>query len=340
MKDYYSILGVSPNSSEKEIKSAYRKLSLKFHPDKNNGDKFFEEKFIELNEAYQVIGNSEKRQEYDRTKDSSSKPFESNKNIRPSITLFEVDSMNKSVGEYLIVKWIVNNCDRVELTPVGIVKNTGHIRIKITENLGENIVLKLKAWNNGKYVHRIHKIEITRVSLQPHSYPLWIKITFSFLTVLLIYTLTLLPKIFTLKSELNQSVYYFSKADSLYDLGEIDSAIKLYRKGHYLNWKKEPFNLAICYLSLKDKYSLQYGLALLKGIDMNQSEFESLITLLPSELHSYVYRWELQSKRKINSQLIYKFNFTKLKKENILLYKQVSEKRKEYEKFINSNPNR
>ena len=65
MKDYFYILGVSPNASQEEIKSAYRKLSLKLHPDKNGGDKFSEDRFKEINEAYLILGNLEKRIQYD-----------------------------------------------------------------------------------------------------------------------------------------------------------------------------------------------------------------------------------------------------------------------------------
>lgn len=64
-KDFYSTLGVSKNSSEEEIKKAYKKLAFKYHPDRNKGDKKSEEKFKEINEAYQVIGDSEKRSQYD-----------------------------------------------------------------------------------------------------------------------------------------------------------------------------------------------------------------------------------------------------------------------------------
>lgn len=64
-KDYYSILGVDKNASEKEIKKAYRKLATKYHPDKNQGDKVAEEKFKEVNEAYQVLSDPEKRKKYD-----------------------------------------------------------------------------------------------------------------------------------------------------------------------------------------------------------------------------------------------------------------------------------
>lgn len=64
-RDYYNILGVKPDASEKEIKKAYRKLATQYHPDKNKGDKASEEKFKEISEAYQVLGNTEKRKQYD-----------------------------------------------------------------------------------------------------------------------------------------------------------------------------------------------------------------------------------------------------------------------------------
>ena len=64
-RDYYDVLGVSKNSSADQIKSAYRKLAVKYHPDKNKGDKASEEKFKEASEAYHVLSNSERKQNYD-----------------------------------------------------------------------------------------------------------------------------------------------------------------------------------------------------------------------------------------------------------------------------------
>ena len=64
-KDYYEVLGVDKNSSADQIKSAYRKLAVKYHPDKNKGDKSSEDKFKEASEAYHVLSNSERKQNYD-----------------------------------------------------------------------------------------------------------------------------------------------------------------------------------------------------------------------------------------------------------------------------------
>ncbi len=65
-RDYYEVLGVSRNADKEEIKKAYRKLALKYHPDRNPGDKEAEEKFKEAAEAYDVLSDDEKRRKYDQ----------------------------------------------------------------------------------------------------------------------------------------------------------------------------------------------------------------------------------------------------------------------------------
>ena len=65
-KDYYKVLGVSKNASQDEIKKAYRKLAVKYHPDKNRDNKVAEDKFKAVNEAHEVLGDPEKRKKYDQ----------------------------------------------------------------------------------------------------------------------------------------------------------------------------------------------------------------------------------------------------------------------------------
>ena len=65
-RDYYEVLGVSKGATDKEIKDAYRKLAIKYHPDRNPDNKAAEESFKEAAEAYDVLGNSEKKQKYDQ----------------------------------------------------------------------------------------------------------------------------------------------------------------------------------------------------------------------------------------------------------------------------------
>ncbi len=65
-KDYYELLGVKKNATEAELKKAYRELAKKYHPDKNKGNKDAENKFKEISEAYAVLSDKEKREQYDR----------------------------------------------------------------------------------------------------------------------------------------------------------------------------------------------------------------------------------------------------------------------------------
>lgn len=65
-RDYYEVLGVTRGAAEEDLKKAYRRLAVQFHPDRNPGDKQAEEKFKEINEAYQVLSDPERRVQYDR----------------------------------------------------------------------------------------------------------------------------------------------------------------------------------------------------------------------------------------------------------------------------------
>src|SRR5580698_9392593 len=65
-KDFYAVLGVSASATQDEIKKQYRKLAAKHHPDKNKGDPKSADRFKEISEAYQVLGNADKRKQYDQ----------------------------------------------------------------------------------------------------------------------------------------------------------------------------------------------------------------------------------------------------------------------------------
>src|ERR1041385_6202374 len=65
-KDYYAVLGVPASATQAEIKTQYRKLAAKHHPDKNASDPKAAERFKEISEAYQVLGDTEKRKQYDQ----------------------------------------------------------------------------------------------------------------------------------------------------------------------------------------------------------------------------------------------------------------------------------
>ena len=64
-KDPYAVLGVSKSATQDEVKKAYRKLAMQYHPDKNKGDKKAEAKFKEISAAYEILGDAKKRKEYD-----------------------------------------------------------------------------------------------------------------------------------------------------------------------------------------------------------------------------------------------------------------------------------
>jgi molecular chaperone DnaJ len=73
VKNYYEVLGISKTASADEIKKAYRNLAFKYHPDRNSGDKVAEEKFKEINEAYDVLSDEKKRADYDSFGTSNSR---------------------------------------------------------------------------------------------------------------------------------------------------------------------------------------------------------------------------------------------------------------------------
>lgn len=94
LKNYYYILGVSKTASQKEIKDAYRKLSVKFHPDKNEGDSFMSEMFKNINEAYTILSDSEKKSKFDYDLDEQEK--EAGKNYISQDELIQLNKLSEN----------------------------------------------------------------------------------------------------------------------------------------------------------------------------------------------------------------------------------------------------
>lgn len=134
MKDYYYILGVTPKASSDEIKKAYRKLSIKFHPDKNDGDSFFEERFKEIQEAYEILSNAARRTAYDHhfgnaTSNSNGNSYN---NFYPVIDTFTASITQIYDGDEVEFRWNVFNADNVQIDKVGSLPPKGSKKIRIS----------------------------------------------------------------------------------------------------------------------------------------------------------------------------------------------------------------
>ena len=127
--DYYATLEVTPQASDEEIKRAYRKLALKYHPDRNQGNKNAEEKIREINAAYEVLGDPETRKSYERLRfgghgrksDFGEEPTET---VNPGVIL---DAMEKKLweeGRLEIFRTLMQNLPRVKQELAGIRKAT------------------------------------------------------------------------------------------------------------------------------------------------------------------------------------------------------------------------
>jgi curved DNA-binding protein CbpA len=151
MKDYYYILGLKPSAATEDVKKAYRKLSLKFHPDKNDGDEFFTERFKEIQEAYSILIDSSKRQNYDNAKsrNTSTGYQNSGTNYTPEIEYFRTNKSSFEYDEEITFSWKIINADKATLKPFGAVPPIGQKIYRIKDFKNESLTFELLAENSS-----------------------------------------------------------------------------------------------------------------------------------------------------------------------------------------------
>ncbi len=166
MKDYYYILGLTKTSSTEEVKKAYRKLSLKFHPDKNGGDEFFTERFKEIQEAYETLIDTAKRKVYDEKDNSPSfKQNNNGYNFNPEIEYFKANKTAFEFEEAITFSWKTINADKVIIKPFGNLPPIGQKTYRIKDFKNPSMTFELIAENSN-----IGRQIKTSINLQNKTY--------------------------------------------------------------------------------------------------------------------------------------------------------------------------
>ena len=149
MKDYYYIIGINKSATAEEIKKAYRKLATKFHPDKNDGDEFFAERFKEIQEAYETLSDLTKRKVYDEKSNIKGSRGYSGGNFSPEIDYFKSNKQAFSFNDEVTFIWKTINADRVILKPFGMVEPIGQRTYKLKDFKNPNLTFELIAENTN-----------------------------------------------------------------------------------------------------------------------------------------------------------------------------------------------
>ncbi len=168
MKDYYYILGIKKGASTEEIKKAYRKLSLKFHPDKNDGDEFFTERFKEIQEAYETLADIKRRADYDNKFSSNKTTEKANNgyNFDPIIEYFKANKQTFEFEEEITFSWKTINSDKVTIKPFGTVQPIGQKTYKIKDFKNSVLSFELIAENTNIGRQTRHSVKLSNKTFQ------------------------------------------------------------------------------------------------------------------------------------------------------------------------------
>lgn len=163
MKDYYYFLGIPQNASAEDIKKAYRKLSLKYHPDKNENDDYFSDRFKEVKEAYETLTDPQRKRIYDQNLGSQQRNVKSI--LPPKIKNFSASKIRAQKDEEITIYWNTYDADLVKIVPFGLEKPNGErtIRIKEFDSHGKFQIL-LHATNTVLHKTIVQGITITELA--------------------------------------------------------------------------------------------------------------------------------------------------------------------------------
>ncbi|MDO5656646.1 MAG: J domain-containing protein [Flavobacteriaceae bacterium] len=149
MTNFYNILGLEQDAELPEIKTAYRKLSKKFHPDVNPNDEFFNKMFLQIQEAYEVLSNPELRKKYDgilyNSYRKSFSPGPASSTKRPLVANFSVDKLEVGPNEEFTITWETKNADFIQIRPLGIFPPEGFDRFSFNKLKGRGVNLVIIA---------------------------------------------------------------------------------------------------------------------------------------------------------------------------------------------------
>lgn len=165
MKNYYQLLEIQRTATPQDIKRAYRKLSFQYHPDKNQGQPYFNDLFIQIKEAYEVLSDDNRRKNYDDALDIlTQQPHHKEEEfVQPVIDFFYINTNTFKIGDVIEFRWKTHFADTVEIRPFGKVLSEGIKKFRIT-HATDFIMVELVALNTISRRYAMSSIQINNTT--------------------------------------------------------------------------------------------------------------------------------------------------------------------------------